>query len=61
MQKENVTIVNSIKLDKELTSALAGLQDANPIMWLYATPPPPIPNAHQATAPNSDCPIAISI
>jgi len=28
-----------------LTNASAGLQDANPTIWPYATPPPPIPTA----------------
>ena len=38
------------------TSASAGLQDTNPTILLYAMPPHPIPNAHQATVPNSESP-----
>jgi len=33
----------------EITSASTGLQDANPTIRLYATPPPPIPIAHRAS------------
>jgi len=45
---------------KFLTSASAGLQDANLTIQPWATPPPRIPNDH-ATVANSDCPNAISI
>jgi len=34
----------------QITSASAGLQDANPTIRPYATPPPPIPTAHRGTA-----------
>ena len=43
------------------TSASGGLQDANPTIRPYTTALPPILTAHQAKAPNSNCPTAISI
>jgi len=48
---ENITSLAAVI--KIVTNASAGLQDANPTVRLYATPPPPIPT--------SDCPTAISI
>jgi len=47
--------------EHQKTRASAGLQDANPTIRPYATPLHPIPTAHQAMAPNSDCFTAISI